>query len=460
MAETPDIESVHRDLGFANAYRQEFIKSLILIAGALFAFSVAFRPELRAVAHENLFWISWIGLGLSMLGGFTQLAAWERFYSSYQRFDWKGRKGKSYRQVITAIRRVALFFQVCGFVIGVAALGSFTAFNLTNFEKAKAAAVGITLSTVGRMSKWEKKANRAVKRLTGDHDLLRQFAVANLAAIADALEGKGPDAKKPDPRAGVRAVVNLASVHVPNFCERSRTNRHPAYLNSYDLQKTKIRLGSDPPKSHWKSREIVDHALASVHGRSINEVYFAAAELNGTGIRFYGDICLVLKPEEVPSHTKVLDRNSYDVLRAPFRAAVEKFQDESRRQAARRLILTALAGTCKEDLKTMGAIKVLITTGERDRRFSTGQISGGVLDDEDYIEILKIGSFDAKGVEATRVSAAEIALEGHVEQRLQSNPAASHPARQWLMERRAATKALADAGVDITVVTTPGRVKS
>src|SRR5262245_16846962 len=136
----PDIASIHRDLAFANAYRQEFIKSLILIAGALFAFSVSFRPELRAVVREQLFWIGWIGLSVSMLGGFAQLAAWERLYSSFQRFEHKGKDGKSYRDRITLARRVSLLLQVIGFVVGVAALGSFTALNLANFEKAKAAA--------------------------------------------------------------------------------------------------------------------------------------------------------------------------------------------------------------------------------------------------------------------------------------------------------------------------------
>ena len=105
-AKEPDIESVHRDLALANAYRQEFIKSLILIAGAL-------------------------------LGGFAQLAAWERFYASYQRFEWRGVDGKGRRKRITSTRRFALFCQVVGFVVGVAVLGSFTALNLANVEKTK-----------------------------------------------------------------------------------------------------------------------------------------------------------------------------------------------------------------------------------------------------------------------------------------------------------------------------------
>jgi hypothetical protein len=310
------------------------------------------------------------------------------------------------------------------------------------------------------MTKWQRKADRAVERLTGEYHSLRQFAKANLAAIEGALEGKGPDASTPDPRAGARAVVNLASVHVPNFCERSRNGMAPAYLNSYDLKKTQVRVGSDPPGDHWKTREIVDHALAPLHKHLMNEVYYAAAELNGAGIRFYGDICLVLKPSEIAADIAVLDRNSYDVLRAPFRDAVERFTGQARRQAARSFILAALSGSFANDLKTMGAVKVLITTGERDRRFSTGQISGGLLDDEDYMEILKIGSFNTSGVEVARISAGEAALEGHVEQRLQSNPPAPHWARLWLTERRAAARALADAGIDVTVIAAPGRVKS
>jgi hypothetical protein len=308
-------------------------------------------------------------------------------------------------------------------------------------------------------SKWQQRVARVVRRLTGKYHSLKQFAHANVDAIENALEGKGPDAKAPDPLAGVRAVVNIASVHVPNFCERSRTHPKQAYLNSYDLKKSNVRVGGAPPDKYWSNREVVDDALAPIHGHAMNEVYFAAAELNGAGIRFYGDICLVLQPAEIAAVTAVLDRNSYDVLRAPFRDAVDRFDSAADQQAARQHILEALSGSFRPDLRTMGAVKVLVTTGERDRRFSTGQISTGILDDEDYIEILKIGSFDVDGIETVRLSAAEAALESHVDQRVQGSPAAAHSMNLWLMDRRMAVRALADAGLDITVIATSGRVK-
>src|SRR5262245_25557282 len=94
----PDIASIHRDLALANTYRQEFLQSPLLIGGTLFPFAVSFRPELGAVAREQLFCVAWIALGVSMLGGFAQLAAWERLYSSYQRSEWKGFDGKRRRR--------------------------------------------------------------------------------------------------------------------------------------------------------------------------------------------------------------------------------------------------------------------------------------------------------------------------------------------------------------------------
>lgn len=130
LSKKPTIEAIQKDLEFANEYRQEFIKILIGISGALFAFSVAFLPEVHEPIWRWLFWLSWFALAISMFGGFTQLACWERFYSSYQRFEWIGIEGKLFRKRVTLIRRWALAAQAIGFVIGVLAMGSFTSLNL------------------------------------------------------------------------------------------------------------------------------------------------------------------------------------------------------------------------------------------------------------------------------------------------------------------------------------------
>ena len=62
-----------------------------------------------------------------------------------------------------------------------------------------------------------------------------------------------------------------------------------------------------------------------------------------------------------------------------------------------------------------------------ERRLTTGQISEAVLDDEDYIEVLKIGSFDVGALQEARVSAADAAAEAQVGAQLQMGPAPTWP---------------------------------
>ncbi|MBB4302859.1 hypothetical protein GGD81_001895 [Rhodobium orientis] len=126
------LEAIHRDLALANSYRLEFIKSLLFIAGALFAFSVSFRPSLVHVEFALAFWLGWIGLSCSMFGGFVQLAAWERIYASYQRYERKEADGTRYRKRMGKWKTASLIVQLAGFVVGVSALGGFTALNLEN----------------------------------------------------------------------------------------------------------------------------------------------------------------------------------------------------------------------------------------------------------------------------------------------------------------------------------------
>ena len=159
------------------------------------------------------------------------------------------------------------------------------------------------------------------------------YTRANADAAKAAAAGRGPDASEPDPNAGTRMVVNLSSVHVPAFCEASRKKEPKPYKNAYDLRK--YCIGDRPAKPNEKltTREIVDAALPLDDGAKAKNVYFGAVELNGPGIRFYGDMCLVLRRDALEPETVVLDRNSYDLVRAPIRDIIEQKAPSQQPQA-------------------------------------------------------------------------------------------------------------------------------
>jgi hypothetical protein len=136
------MEALHRDIATANTYRMEGIKTSITIAGALVAFTVSFRPTLKAVDCPGLMLISWLLLGASILGGLINLHGWTRFYVSYRDYDYKlikvqgesGAKeaGKAARKRITRWRLAGAAFQWAGLVIGVVLLAIFSWQNLQN----------------------------------------------------------------------------------------------------------------------------------------------------------------------------------------------------------------------------------------------------------------------------------------------------------------------------------------
>lgn len=137
----PTIESVHRDIAFANTYRIELIKYVLAIAAGLFAFTATFRPSLACVCEPDAMLWGWIALGLSMVGGMVHMAGWDHYYKSFRDHDWAERndngaqKGKAARKWINRWRRAGMAFQYLGFVAGVAAIGYFAYMNLNNVRK-------------------------------------------------------------------------------------------------------------------------------------------------------------------------------------------------------------------------------------------------------------------------------------------------------------------------------------
>ncbi len=238
-------------------------------------------------------------------------------------------------------------------------------------------------------------------------------------------------------------VVNISSEHVPGFC----LDGSNAYLNAYDL----VRLGINP-KAVSRTRRRVDQALEVIVGGSAKDIYFVAAELNGTGIRFYGDICLVLESAENLAESVILESNSYDLVRAP-KSAITTTDDELQREARN------MSGHWGEDLSAVAAIKIFAYR-QSQRRLTTGQVSDGLLDDEDYIEVLRIGSFSVKDVKEARLSAASVAQDGRIDERLRSGPVPDAASLKWRHQRRQAERSLVQHGVPVRVVSTTSRTRS
>jgi hypothetical protein len=271
----------------------------------------------------------------------------------------------------------------------------------------------------------------------------KSYIDANVEAIEKALGGQGPDASVPRADAGARVVFNISASHIPAFCTASRGGDKKPYKNGYDLGK--YHVGDKTER-----RVLVDSSLPIDGGpEAYKHIYFAAAELNGAGVRFYGDFCLVLKPQAVAPATVVLDRNSYDLIRRPLSDRKRPFKDIAR----------DLHGHWDVDFPVMATIKILQFRAASHRRLTTGQVSDGLLEDEDYVEVLKIDSFRSADLQEVRTSAADAALGEHLSTRLRTGPVPRMAELLWLVRRRKAEQSLRQESVMVRVVTTTGRIR-
>ncbi|MEP7121884.1 MAG: hypothetical protein ABJE95_13270 [Byssovorax sp.] len=266
---------------------------------------------------------------------------------------------------------------------------------------------------------------------------------ANLDAIRCATRG--------DAAGGARMVVNISSAHIPSFCNETANAGARPYKNIYDLQR--LGVGKEPSAT----RRRVDTALPLPPGKRAEDMYFGAVEISGTGIRFYGDICLVLKPTEVEGDTLILETNSYDLEREPLVSLISRAQDQS---AKRRLFAKAMSGRWDNDRGDMVASKVFQMLGQRERLFTLGQIAEAVRDDEDYVEVIRAGTFDANDLEEVRLQPEDAAVELRIAEQLRNGMPPSLAEVQWGRDRRRAEMALRALGIPVRVVTTPGRTKT
>lgn len=130
----PTRGAVQTDVGFANQYRLELIKTTLVLATGLLAFTVTFRPNIPSPKWEGLMWAGWIALGLSAIGAMGNMYGWERFFASYRDHRENPSQGKIVRRIITRRRRIAMAFQFGGFAIGVLSIALFAGVNLDSIK--------------------------------------------------------------------------------------------------------------------------------------------------------------------------------------------------------------------------------------------------------------------------------------------------------------------------------------
>lgn len=296
-------------------------------------------------------------------------------------------------------------------------------------------------------TKWIRVLGRLFRRLADGDAEAEGYLKANAEMICRVVRGQGPDDDKAAPDRGARFVCNISSVHLPAFCSAPTDGK--TYKNGYDRGRFRIGEDGEVPR-----RRLVDQALP-IKGNNYEKIYFGAVEVNGTGIRYYGDLCLVLKNTEIDPATAILDRNSYDLLRPPLSNRVDPTDPSAMRHAAGRL-----AGSWGTDTGLVAAVKVLERLPFRTRRLTTGLVSNTVLEDEDYIEVLKEGSFDRSALEEVRTAASDVAAELQIGERLQAGRTPPAAALLWRRRRQDAERALQTAGIELRTVSTTGRVRS
>ena len=232
-----------------------------------------------------------------------------------------------------------------------------------------------------------------------------------------------------DPHAGARMAVNLPSDALLSFLKDGR------YKNAYERP---VVAGRDRGTS--TTRRKVD-ALLDL--REAHKYYFGAVIINGCGVGFYGEYCLVLRPDKIARSTRLLDRNSYDLGAPPVDTAPSAGK--------------VLRGRWRRDLSSMVALRVLQRTSSLPQLVTTGLVSESVVEDEHFIEVQKQGTFRPKDVEEVRVSPDVALTRARIRQSFRDGHLPSPTELAWAAEQSEVEQRLRANGIPIRLAYRHGR---
>jgi len=236
-----------------------------------------------------------------------------------------------------------------------------------------------------------------------------------------------------DSDSGLRVVVNISADALLSFLRDGR------YRNLYEEPVIGgTRKGPSP------ERIKVDGYLGL--GANAKDYYFGAVALGGTGVRFYGEYCMVLNPSAVEPDTQLFDRDSYDLLVAPL----------SDRRDLNQLI-NRLKGTWKGDVVDMLTLKLLPELRGSNRLITTGTVSELALHDQEFVEVHHHKTITPASIEEVRQSPDEVAMEARVLARNNAGFAFTAVELRWWEQREQVVRALEERGIRYRIVTLHGR---
>ncbi len=229
---------------------------------------------------------------------------------------------------------------------------------------------------------------------------------------------------------GLRMVVNITADALLSFLDEG------SYRNLYD----RPVIGGEAPTPS-PARKLVDKKL-----QLGEDTYFGAVALGGTGIRYYGEYSMVLRPEAVDGKTPLLDRDSYDLLMPPL----SELNLTKKR-------LTRMRGTWEQDVRAMVLLRVLPEIRQARQLVTSGTVSELVLRDQEFVEVHRRGTFTPEDLEEVRTSPDEVAIENLIRDRERRGSRCTAVEHEWLRRRSVVSERLEEAELRHRVVTLHGR---
>lgn len=257
-------------------------------------------------------------------------------------------------------------------------------------------------------------------RLSTWHVSQEPFAQANATAYSDLLS---------DRQAGPRMVVNVGGFSLEKLLSSG------THLNCYQL--ARIGGGTNGPSAR---RVKVDGWISST-GLQPNNIHFGAVALESSGVRFYGEYCLVLKT--VPDNTQILDRDSYELDCEPLSAHPVLS------------VFNILRGTWGRDLKAMAIFRARDVLRDSDRAVTEGRLADSLLRGQEFIEVHQSGGFGPSDLAEVRIPASDIACQRRILDAVANGVAPSPQELVWLARRARLDRALALARIRVRVVDAP-----